>query len=244
MKSAPARGVSLPILVIAAGAVVLSLIPWWNSEIPLSLTRPTLNIWQLLALGFSIEAIGGASGFSWLGNALFGLPTSLTVIPFIIAFILGGVSGRLVPTRVLRNLAVAAMLGTIWLIVFSWLRQDASNGHVLIGLGALIFLPLSIAGIVVAQRALAAERRRAERARSRNRSAEHTDEGLREIMVLEEDASSPRRAARGTAMPRMTLQELRELDADVDEEELTDTGLIRLETLREEMEQARRRERR
>lgn len=150
----PRRSASPPARLLAGGSAVLlvvaTLVPWWRAEIPLSRVAETLNAWQLLTLGFSIAPLGEASGYSAVGNVLFGLAPTLPLLVLIALLTVRAVRPAALPVSLLLLYGVFSLLGLLWLVFFASLRVDASNGVFPLLPGAWVAFTLSLAVTVVA----------------------------------------------------------------------------------------------
>lgn len=114
---------------LAVVSFVVTILPWWQSELPLRNAAATLNGWQLVTLGLSIGDLAAHSPYgSWFGNAMFGLVSGAPAIVVVTLLSLRTWRLRLVTGRLIQIYALLTVLSMLWLSAFAWLRLDAANG--------------------------------------------------------------------------------------------------------------------
>lgn len=222
--------------VIAAGLIIASLLPWWNAEPPLSRVIDHLSMWQLLTVGISLGELGQATQFSLVGNALFGLFSTLPTLLLTIAVVVRAIRPASMLGKYVRLLGVSSVIGTVWLFLFAFLRSDAANGQPLILIGPWIALLLAIAASVFGNLWWQQEKARFPK-RVRAKRATEPEEGTIEDLVgvdLDGDGeigtghSGARRAAVAAA-PVLDLG-----SDELDDDEAEDLGTIAIDTLRDD----------
>lgn len=237
--AAPTKGELLLTAGLAAAVLIASIVPWWTSELPLARTAPWLNLWGLLATGLSLPPLGAGTGFSWVGNLLFGLIGTLPTLALLIALVVRALRPSAVTAKLLRNLGIAAALGALWMFLFAWNRQEAANGKVLVSLGPWLMLLLGIAVAVLGARWWSREKARAPRPVAADEEAPGgaaSEQGrLEELVGIDLDGDGDVGAAQGSRTARAPQQDRFAFTADdaVDDDE-PDTGSIRIDTLRDD----------
>ena len=150
MSSYPAfRGKQFVYSAAALVLVGLMFLPWWDAEIPLDRINNTLNAWLLLGAGFGIPPLGGATGYTWFGNAMFGLVPVLPVVVLVVLLVLRVLRIAVTPAQSIANAAFGAIAGMLWLLLFGVFRVDAANGvyPVMVGPWLVLVVCLAVAAI-------------------------------------------------------------------------------------------------
>lgn len=216
---------------LAVGIAIASLLPWWNAEPPLSRAIDQLSLWQLLLVGLSIGDLGHATQFSVVGNALFGLFSTLPTVLLLVGLVVRAIRPAAVLGKHIRLLGVSSLIGTLWLFLFAYMRTDAANGQPLILVGPWLVLLPAIAATVFGHLWWQQEKLRfPKRVRGGRASTEDEDtiDGLAGLGFTrdEERLDTPSRTA---AQPALDLG----VD-DADEDEDSDRATIAIDTLRED----------
>lgn len=135
-------------LVLGIAGVVLAIalfVPWWDAEIPLDRVAATLNAWLLLVTGLSIGDLGSTTGYSWFGNALFGLVPVVPVVVLIVLIALRVSRTLVTPANTMFVYSLLAAVGALWMFLFGAMRVDASNGVYPVLAGPWIVLVVGLA---------------------------------------------------------------------------------------------------
>lgn len=233
---APTQGERLLCGGLALLALIASILPWWNSEIPLDRTAPTLNLWQLLLAGLSIPPLGAATGYSWLGNALFGLLGTLPALALLVALAVRAFRPGTIRASLIRLLGVATACGAIWMLVFAAMRADAANGRQLVSIGAWAMLAVGLAAAVLGHLWWQREKVRYPRRVKAKGGETASEEGrLEEIVGLDLDGDGDVAGAAGGRTSRAPEQTRFAFTADdaLDDDE-PDTTSIRIDTLKDD----------
>lgn len=231
----PRQGERIVAAVLAGLILIATIVPWWSSELPLARTAPWLDLWGLLLTGVSIPPFGPATGFSWLGNLLFGLIGTLPTLALLIAMAVRAIRPAAIRASLLRDLGIASVLGALWVFLFAWNRQEAANGRALVSVGPWLMLALGAASAVLGGLWWARERVRYPR-RVRAEAAGGSEEGrLEEVIGLDLDGDGRVAEAEGSRTARAPKQDhFSFTDEDAIDDDEPDTGMIRIDTLRDE----------
>lgn len=145
LSSYPAyRGKQVALTLVAVVLVVTLFVPWWRSEIPLDRVADWLNAWQLLWLGFGMGNLAAATGYSVIGNILFGLVPVVPVLLLVVQIILRIANFAMIPANSLFLWSLLSALGAGWMFLFGFLRIDAANGEFPVLAGPWIVLLTTI----------------------------------------------------------------------------------------------------
>lgn len=222
---------------LAAGLIIASLLPWWNAEPPLSRVIDHLSMWHLLFVGVSLGELGKATQFSLVGNALFGLFSTLPTVLLIIALVVRAIRPASMLGKHIRLLGVSSVIGTVWLFLFAFLRSDAANGQPLILIGPWIALLLAIAASVFGHLWWQQAKTRFPKRVRASRATEPEEGTIEDLVGVDLDGDgeigtgrpAPRRATVASA-PAL------DLDSDDMDDDDDDLGTIAIDTLRDDDE--------
>lgn len=233
----PKQGERLLTAGLAGLTLIATLVPWWNSELPLAMTAPWLNLWGMLLAGLSIPPWGPGTGFGWFGNVLFGLLGTLPTVALLVALVVRALRPASIRASLIRQLGIAAVLGAIWIFAFAWIRQDAANGRTLTAAGPWLMLAIGIAAAVLGALWWRREKHRyPSRVKAEPVGGAESEEGrLEELVGLDLDGDGDVGTERGDRTRRAPEAERFAFTAeDAEDDDAPDTGSISIDTLRDD----------
>lgn len=134
-ESGEKRVTAVVLTVIIIGAMFL---PWWKTSGELLQFATELTGWDLLILGVGLGDYAAATGFSVIGNILFGALTTVPLLIVAVLLLLRAVTPRTIPASVVALWSLLALLTLAWLVVVGWARLNATLGIFPVTWGALI----------------------------------------------------------------------------------------------------------
>ncbi|MGO1545638.1 MAG: hypothetical protein ACTHXA_14990 [Gulosibacter sp.] len=134
-ESREKRVTAVVLAVIIVGAMFL---PWWKTTGELLQHTTELTGFDLLIVGFGMGGYAPLTGFSVIGNILFGALTTVPLLVVAALLVIRAVKPRALPASTVALWALLAILTLSWLFVVGWARLNATLGIFPVTWGVLI----------------------------------------------------------------------------------------------------------
>ena len=130
---------------VSAGLLLISLLlPWWLTAYPLRNLVGELPGWRLALIGIGVDEAAPLTGFSLVGNVLFGLAPTLPLLVLIALLIVRALKPRAVHGSLIALWALFELLALGWLVMLGWAKINATLGAYPVMFGALVATIVSL----------------------------------------------------------------------------------------------------